>query len=80
MSAYPDLRLYIGGEWKAADGQPVINPANESVLGSLSINHLTTSIAKMPFGGVKESGYGREGGSEGLLCYTVAKNASHLVL
>src|SRR5580693_6264890 len=33
MSAYPELQLYIGGEWKRADGQPVLNPADESVLG-----------------------------------------------
>jgi succinate-semialdehyde dehydrogenase/glutarate-semialdehyde dehydrogenase len=47
--------------------------------GNLSINHLTASIAETPFGGVKESGYGREGGTEGLECYTVVKNVSHLV-
>ncbi|WP_421988599.1 aldehyde dehydrogenase family protein, partial [Roseococcus sp.] len=47
--------------------------------GNLSINHLTASIAETPFGGVKDSGYGREGGSEGLACYTVTKNVSHLV-
>jgi hypothetical protein len=28
-------------------------------------------------GGVKDSGYGREGGTEGLQCYTVVKNVSH---
>jgi succinate-semialdehyde dehydrogenase / glutarate-semialdehyde dehydrogenase len=48
--------------------------------GNLSINHLTASFAETPFGGVKDSGYGREGGTEGLDCYTVAKNVSHLVL
>jgi succinate-semialdehyde dehydrogenase/glutarate-semialdehyde dehydrogenase len=47
--------------------------------GNLSINHLTASFAETPFGGVKDSGYGREGGTEGLECYTVAKNVSHLV-
>jgi len=47
--------------------------------GNLSINHLTASIAETPFGGVKESGYGREGGTEGLECYTVVKNVSHLM-
>jgi acyl-CoA reductase-like NAD-dependent aldehyde dehydrogenase len=31
-----------------------------------------------PFGGVKDSGYGRKGGVEGLQCYTVVKNVSHL--
>jgi succinate-semialdehyde dehydrogenase / glutarate-semialdehyde dehydrogenase len=49
-------------------------------VGNLSINHLTASFAETPFGGVKDSGYGREGGTEGLECYTVAKNVSHLVL
>jgi succinate-semialdehyde dehydrogenase / glutarate-semialdehyde dehydrogenase len=48
--------------------------------GNLSINHLTASFAETPFGGVKDSGYGREGGTEGLECYTIAKNVSHLVL
>ena len=33
MPNYPDLQLFIGGEWKSADGQPVLNPADESVLG-----------------------------------------------
>lgn len=45
--------------------------------GNLSINHYVASLAETPFGGVKDSGYGREGGTEGLLCYTVAKNVSH---
>lgn len=46
-------------------------------VGNLSINHFVASIAETPFGGVKESGYGREGGTEGLECYTVVKNVSH---
>ncbi|RTL67868.1 MAG: NAD-dependent succinate-semialdehyde dehydrogenase [Hyphomicrobiales bacterium] len=47
-------------------------------VGNLSINHYVASIAETPFGGVKDSGYGREGGSEGLTHYTVVKNVSHL--
>ena len=35
MPSYPDLRLFIGGEWKSADGAPVLNPADESVLASV---------------------------------------------
>lgn len=50
----------------------------EVEVGNLSINHFTASIAETPFGGVKDSGYGREGGTEGLACYTVVKNVSHL--
>jgi succinate-semialdehyde dehydrogenase/glutarate-semialdehyde dehydrogenase len=47
-------------------------------VGNLSINHFVASAAETPFGGVKESGIGREGGTEGLQCYTVVKNVSHL--
>ena len=48
--------------------------------GNLSINTLEASIAETPFGGVKESGYGREGGSEGLSHYTIVKNVSHRMM
>jgi succinate-semialdehyde dehydrogenase/glutarate-semialdehyde dehydrogenase len=47
--------------------------------GNLAINHLTASFAETPFGGVKDSGYGREGGAEGLNCYTAAKLVSHMM-
>ncbi|MCY1166857.1 Alpha-ketoglutaric semialdehyde dehydrogenase [compost metagenome] len=45
--------------------------------GNLSINTLEASVAETPFGGVKASGFGREGGEEGLLHYTVVKTVSH---
>lgn len=45
--------------------------------GNLSINTLEASVAETPFGGVKESGYGREGGAEGIMNYTVVKTVSH---
>jgi succinate-semialdehyde dehydrogenase/glutarate-semialdehyde dehydrogenase len=51
--------------------------ADDIEAGNLSINHFVASVAETPFGGVKDSGYGREGGTEGLQCYTVAKNVSH---
>src|ERR1700683_876021 len=35
MANYPDLKLYVAGEWRQTDGQPVINPADESVLGTV---------------------------------------------
>lgn len=47
-------------------------------VGNLSINHVVASSAETPFGGVKDSGFGREGGTEGLQCYTVVKHVSHL--
>ncbi len=45
--------------------------------GNLSINTLEASLPETPFGGVKSSGYGREGGTEGLHHYMVVKNVSH---
>jgi succinate-semialdehyde dehydrogenase / glutarate-semialdehyde dehydrogenase len=48
--------------------------------GNVSINTLEASVAETPFGGVKESGCGREGGMEGLSHYTVIKNVSHSMM
>jgi succinate-semialdehyde dehydrogenase/glutarate-semialdehyde dehydrogenase len=45
--------------------------------GILSINHTSGSVSEAPSGGVKESGYGREGGSEGLEGYLITKRLSH---
>ncbi len=45
--------------------------------GNLSINTLEASLPETPFGGVKSSGYGREGGTEGLHHYMITKNVSH---
>lgn len=45
--------------------------------GILSINHCSGSVPQAPSGGVKDSGYGREGGHEGLSGYLVTKRVSH---
>jgi len=47
--------------------------------GNLSINTLEASLPETPFGGTKSSGYGREGGTEGLHHYMVVKNVSHSI-
>jgi succinate-semialdehyde dehydrogenase/glutarate-semialdehyde dehydrogenase len=51
---------------------------DEVQCGSLSLNHLTSSFPEVPFGGIKDSGYGREGGSEGLDGYTYVKGVTQL--
>jgi succinate-semialdehyde dehydrogenase/glutarate-semialdehyde dehydrogenase len=51
--------------------------ADNIACGNLAINHLTASFAETPFGGVKDSGYGREGGTEGLECYMTSKLVAH---
>ncbi len=60
---------------KSADNVQQLSNGVEA--GNLSINHFVASTAETPFGGVKDSGYGREGGTEGLSCYTMTKNVSH---
>jgi succinate-semialdehyde dehydrogenase / glutarate-semialdehyde dehydrogenase len=41
--------------------------------GVVGINTFTASSAETPFGGVKDSGYGIEGGIEGMDAYLVTK-------
>ncbi len=50
---------------------------DEVEVGNLSINTLEASMPETPFGGVKSSGYGREGGTEGLDNYMIVKNVWH---
>ncbi|MEX0276194.1 MAG: NAD-dependent succinate-semialdehyde dehydrogenase [Ruegeria sp.] len=52
---------------------------DEVEVGNLSINTLEASMPETPFGGVKSSGYGREGGTEGLENYMTVKNVWHSV-
>jgi succinate-semialdehyde dehydrogenase/glutarate-semialdehyde dehydrogenase len=35
----------------------------------MTINHLGLALPEVPFGGIKESGHGTEGGSEALEAY-----------
>ena len=35
MSQYPQIKLLIGGEWRVRDGAPILNPSDESVLGTV---------------------------------------------
>jgi succinate-semialdehyde dehydrogenase / glutarate-semialdehyde dehydrogenase len=46
--------------------------------GMVTINHFGIALPETPFGGVKDSGFGHEGGAEGLQVYLQAKFVSHL--
>ncbi len=50
--------------WLAAEGLEC---------GLVGVNNLVIATAEIPFGGIKLSGFGREGGSEGIESYTVTK-------
>ena len=74
------VRMTIEGQIKVLRGASI--PSRPTLIlyvqaGNLSINTLEASVAETPFGGVKDSGYGREGGAEGLSHYMIVKNLSH---
>lgn len=46
--------------------------------GMVSINHIGLALAETPFGGIKDSGYGSEGGSETFDAYLTTKFISQL--
>lgn len=46
--------------------------------GMVTINHFGIALPETPFGGIKDSGFGHEGGIEGLNVYMQAKFVSHL--
>jgi succinate-semialdehyde dehydrogenase/glutarate-semialdehyde dehydrogenase len=47
--------------------------------GMLSVNHHGLGLAEVPFGGIKDSGYGSEGGSEAVEAYLNTKVVSQAV-
>jgi succinate-semialdehyde dehydrogenase/glutarate-semialdehyde dehydrogenase len=56
---------------KSAKTANLIASAVES--GMVSINHVALALPEVPFGGVKDSGYGSEGGSEAIDAYMNSK-------
>jgi succinate-semialdehyde dehydrogenase / glutarate-semialdehyde dehydrogenase len=49
-------------------------------VGMVGVNDLLLATAEAPFGGVKESGFGREGGALGILDYLNPKYVKHKLL
>lgn len=46
--------------------------------GMISINHMGLALPEVPFGGIKDSGYGSEGGSEAIETYLNTKFVSQM--
>lgn len=61
---------------KSTSNSIVISEAVEA--GMLGINTLLVSTPEAPFGGIKESGYGHEGGIEGLDAFLNTKSISEM--
>jgi succinate-semialdehyde dehydrogenase/glutarate-semialdehyde dehydrogenase len=47
--------------------------------GMLTINHLGLALPEVPFGGIKDSGYGTEGGSEAIEAYLNIKFVTQMI-
>ena len=52
--------------------------ANALEAGMVNINHFGSALSETPFGGVKESGIGSEGGTETFDGYLVTKFVTHV--
>lgn len=63
------------GSYVITESMPRMWRVAESLeVGMVGINMGTLSAAESPFGGVKESGYGREGGRQGIEEYMTVKS------
>lgn len=51
---------------------------NELEAGMIGINHTQMIVCELPFGGIKDSGQGSEGGAEGIHSYVVTKFISQV--
>jgi succinate-semialdehyde dehydrogenase/glutarate-semialdehyde dehydrogenase len=60
------------------DAKTATKLADNIDAGMLTINHQGLALPEMPFGGIKDSGYGHEGGAEGLQVYMVQKIVSQV--
>ncbi|MDP2297064.1 MAG: NAD-dependent succinate-semialdehyde dehydrogenase [Pseudolabrys sp.] len=60
------------------DAKTATKVSNTLDHGMVSINHFGIALPETPFGGIKDSGYGHEGGVEGLNAYLQTKFVSQL--
>lgn len=51
---------------------------NELEAGMIGINHAQMIVCELPFGGIKDSGFGSEGGAEGIQGYLTTKFISQI--
>ena len=58
------------------DARATVQMTSQIEVGHFAVNHFGGGIPESPFGGVKQSGIGREGGSEGLEAYQTVKYVS----
>ena len=67
-------RFGLGGSLWTSDLEKGASLARLVETGSITINDLLRSDVRMPFGGIKDSGFGREMSREGLLEFVNQKS------
>jgi succinate-semialdehyde dehydrogenase/glutarate-semialdehyde dehydrogenase len=60
------------------DSKTATKVSNTLDHGMVSVNHFGIALPETPFGGIKDSGYGHEGGIEGLNAYLQTKFVSQM--
>jgi|LGOV01.1.fsa_nt_gb succinate-semialdehyde dehydrogenase/glutarate-semialdehyde dehydrogenase len=68
-----DTEFGLGGSIWSGDVKKAIKMANKMVTGQVSINGIVKSDPRLPSGGVKKSGLGRELGPHGIKMFTNAQ-------
>jgi succinate-semialdehyde dehydrogenase / glutarate-semialdehyde dehydrogenase len=51
---------------------------SQNIVANIVAFGVSSALPETPFGGIKDSGYGHEGGIEGLNVYMTAKFVSHM--
>ena len=77
--AIHQTQLFIGGQWvpaKSGKTFDTINPATEEVIAQVAEGDAADVDAAVPFGGFKQSGFGRELGERGLDPYLETKTVT----
>ncbi len=72
------LPYALGGYVFTRDAKTAIRVGDELEAGMIGVNHFSMIVSELPFGGFKESGYGSEGGEEGIDNYLVTKFISQV--
>ncbi len=71
-----DHRYGLGASFWSRDEREIEHAASTIEAGSTYVNQMVASDPRLPFGGVKKSGYGRELARDGMLEFTNAKTVA----
>lgn len=74
LSLANDTEVGLAGYFYSSDISRIFKVAENLEVGMIGVNTGAISEAAMPFGGVKESGFGREGSKFGIEDYTIVKS------